>query len=516
MKKLIYAGVSAVVLLLAVVLVIIFTADVPLEKTISLKGYTINVPKDFMASSTGVILNGKAKEVGKFLLIDEDVEETEIPKFSGVSALGDVKTSKLTEKMKVNEFNSDKGSVVQYYVTDVPNPEPYVLSLTFYKDEIGDKLSQKIAQTLIIPEIGKNPPAKNILPPEYEDLDDTLVYKVTLLDGSIMVKNTELIDEFMEKQKKAEDASLEILSYVQSGMGLMEVQDWRCIESDSGRGFMYTYYDKGDGTYTYDNNPTSFESISKDALSEKGITSYNLKIGDAVAVTLLDVPMNLYRENLDELLSLKTDKSTVSHILKIFEKIMTVEQYENITVTKENDTVRIIYKDKSVFDRAKLSKDAAILFSLLSDVSVIEVNVADKEFYIIKRSDIIKGLRVDLNKAAVSKDAFYKFTEELENLAPAEPEINENEQKVLYSATVVIASGSKIKHPETGKLVVVDGYAEKYGFSYVLDNPIVCTVKKAGSIYIASATCEGTVFLSQTLETEAEALEVIEKIKEYS
>lgn len=516
MKKIITICATITALIVAVILAVVLMHETPLEKTISLRGYTINVPKNFTASSDGTIFDGKAREVGKFVLISEKVGENKIPEFSGVSVSGDVKTTVHYENIKKNEFASSAGKVVQYYVTDVLNPEPYAISLTFLKGNISGKLCDRIGETITIPEIGKRPPEKNITAPKYEELDDTVVYKVTLLDGSVLVNNIELIDMFMERQSNKQSTAIGILTYVQSEVGLMELENWKYIESDSGRGFMYLYYDEGDGEFTYDNNPVSFESIAKDTISDEGITSYNLKVGDAVTETLLDVPLNLYRENADELLSYKTDKSDTETVIKILQKIMTKKQFSKIKVTKDGDTVKITFNDSSVFDAVKLSKDAAVIFCLLSDVNTIEVTVKGGERYIIKRSELSKGLKINLEKAADSADRFSEFTEEIENITPAEPELEEENDEVLYSATVVIARGSKVTHPRTGNKVVVDDYAEKYGFGYYLGKPIVCTVKKNGDIYKATAVCNGKTILSQTLGSRAEAQKAIDTIKAYS
>lgn len=515
----------AVLVIVAAACAVWFAVDRPLDKQISAKGYEISVPKTWSFDADGVLTDKNGKLVGKFILVNTEPDLNNTASYSGFEVRGDVKTENKTEVILKNTFDTDNGKAVQYFIKNIPNPEPYAVSITLLRTGVSTMTGERIAASLQIPEIGSKPPQKNIAAPCSSDITDDKTVKIDLADGSTAVKNVSLIDVFISLQKKNERTGLDILNFEQTENG-ETLKVWSHIESDGGRGFLYSYYDRGDGIYTYDNNPVMFDSITKEIVKEKEITSYRLKIGETETFRLLEIPTNLYRDKAEALVALKTDESTEQSAMNILEEILPAEQMENVSAEKTSDGLKIVFNENETVDRAKLSKDAAVMFSLLSDVDVIRISETGGDDFVLKRNDVLKNAEAE--NATDTPENFAKFAEEIESVPPARPEGATNNGKsgetignasdgsVVYSSTVVISSSTKIKHPKTGEMVEIGPYAEQVGVSQYLNKPITCTIKKTGNAYLATASCGGSVIYSQPLEDEAAVQNAIRQIQSYS
>ncbi len=169
-----------------------------------------------------------------------------------------------------------------------------------------------------------------------------------------------------------------------------------------------------------------------------------------------------------------------------------------------------------------------MLFSLLPDVNTINVQTAGGDTFVLKRTEILKKIENAAQAAPSTPENFAKFAEEIESVPPAKPvgekgnDAGNNNNStpadgdVIYSSSIVISPSTKVKHPKTGEMVAVGPYAEQMGVSQYLNKSIHCTIKKTGSIYLATATCGGSVIYSQPLETEAEVKNAIAQIKAFS
>lgn len=534
MKKGIIVAAIIAAVVAAVVFAVWFTVGKPLDKVITAKGYAISVPDGWVSDAEGTLTDKNGTVVGKFILVNEEPDFNNTVSYSGVSAKGDVRQEDITDKIVKNTFESENGKTVQYFIRDIPNPEPYAISLTFFRSGVGALTCDRIAGSLQIPELGSNPPPKNIAAPAYADVGESRACKLAFTDGSAAVKNMSLIDDFIKRQKKLESTGLDVLSYKEDENGGESLKTWSHIESDKGRGYLYTYYDRGDGIYTYDNNPLIFDSITKELVEDKEITSYRLKTGETETTRLLEIPMNLYRDKAETLVSLKTAESTDESLMKILEQIMTPEQLKTITAAKTPDGIKILYHEEGQVDRSKLSKDAAVLFSLASDIQTVTVEDANGETYVLNRNDILNDVETPPETATATPEDFAKFAEELESIPPAQPESSGGEGntdtesgsesesnsvadgEVIYSATIVIPSDKLVKHPDTGEMVPIGPYAEQMGFGAYLGKPITCTIKKAGRGYLATASSGGSVIMSYPLSTEADVQNAISQIQAYS
>lgn len=523
------AAVTLTILLLAIAAVVCavwLTAVKPLGKQISAKGYEISVPKSWSFGADGILTDKKGSIVGKFVLVNEEPDLSNVAAYSGFEVQGEVKTESKTEVILKNVFETDSGMAVQYFIKDIPNPEPYAVSITLLRPGVGNITGERIAASFKIPEIGSKPPRKNITAPSYEDIAEDKTAKLVLENGNTSVKNASLIDMFIGMQKKNERTGLDILSFEQTD-GSEVLREWVHIESDAGRGFLYTYYDIGNGIYTYDNNPVMFDSITKEAAEDTEITSYCLKIGETETTKLLEIPLNIYRDNAEALVALKTAESTDEAAMNVLEQILEPEQLKNVSAAKTSDGLEIVFGENEMLDSAKISKDAAVIFSLLSDIEVINVSVTNGDNFVLKRNDVLKNTAEDAEAAADSPENFAKFAEKIESVPPAKPKDSANSGKessvngaadgeIVYSSTVQFSANTKVKHPNTGEMVEIGPYAEKLGVSQYLNKPITCTIKKSGSAYMVTATCNGSVIYSQPLEDEAAVQNMISQIKAYS
>ncbi len=467
-----------------------------LEKTVSVQGYEISVPKKWSSDSKGNLYDKNGRVAGEFTLVNEDkaIVGKEI-------ADGVIKCE--------TQQNSKSASV--YYIKNLPNPEPYAASLLFYKDTVSERLAQKIYESFAIPPIGTNPPKKNIASPELSEITNDKICRVEFADGTVTVKNIKLINTFVDRQKELQSTGVDILGYKEES-GEFLLNSWYHIESDKGAGYMYTYYKKDDGTYTYDNNPLTFEAITKEMSEEKGTTSYRLTSGGVNTTTILEIPLNLYRDNAEELIALKTMSATEAEIQKILDKIKTKQELNSLTFRVSSNALLITYDEAITPQRNVAYSDAAVLFGLASNLDSITFVYSDGTEYTFTRNQIEKSLNTNMNSAADNKENFVDYAEEIEQ----NQQNQTTDGAVVYSGTVTVSYNTMVTHPDTGERVAVGPYAEKKGYGQYLGKPIYCEIRRMGSGYIASASCGGNVIGSYPLNSEAELNNAISLIKAYS
>ncbi len=522
MKK----GTRIIIILIAAIIVLAAVGTLgfilvrPLSQTITNKGYAISVPKGWTSDAEGAIYNQNGKMVGKFLLIHEPPKADEPSMYSGFSVKTVDQTEELTSVVSKNTLTTNKGKAAQYFIQNIPNPAPYAVSLTFLRSGVNSMTAERIAASFTVPALGARPPKKNITAPAYNDVGEDKTAVFFLPDGSVTVKNIHLIDAFISRQSKKESTGLDLLCYRQATEG-EKLASWVHIESDKGKGYLYTYYSLEDSSYTYDNNPILFDRITKEIMQDKGVTAYQLRVGSVEAARILEIPTNIYRDNAEQLLAFQTTNSDEEVIRSILTTIFTPEQMESVSIQKTDAEIRLVISGEQELDRAKLSKDVAVLFRLLSDVETIVIEQPDKYIFYFRRNEVLQWVTQSKTDANTT-ESFVEFTEAIEPIPPPKAEREKDDSvtlgsgNVVYSTTVVFTPSTKVRHPNTGKKVAIGPYAEKYGFSQYLNKPIQCVIKRSGLAYVATAMVDGSVIYTQPLETEAAVLDAIKQLQAYS
>ncbi len=520
MKKAMIGMLSAIVAAVLITLAVLyFVGGKPLGKTVSFKGYEISVPTAWVAGSDGTLTDEDGTVLGKYTLINTEPDMENTTSYAGIPVNGDVKTENVSDSMLKNTFSSDQGKAVQYFVKDIPNPEPYAVSIALYRNHVSRKTCDAIAESFKLPELGNKPPMKNITVPLYDDIAADKTAKMKLADGTVSVKNASLLEAFIKMQEEKQATGLDVLSYITEEDGTVRLESWTHLEHFDGRGYLYTYYDKGDGVFTYDNNPQLFDTVTKEVKEQDGITVYHLKTGETETSILLEIPMNPYRDNADALLEMKTDASTAESVTEIINEIMPEEKAAAVKVEKSEDTVTLTYSENAEIDPAELSKEAAVIFSLASDVNTVVAKDADGKRYVLTRDDVMGKVEMPKEEITRSPEDYAKFAESVEQIPPAEPKKEETQGgangAVVYSKSIYISSGTMVTHPRTGEKVPVGPYAQKMGYGHLLDKSIQCTIRRSGSGYMATATCGGAVIASQYLADEAALRSAIASIGGY-
>lgn len=495
-KRLFTVIIAAIVFALVVGFLYLQFGYERLEKTISVQGYEITVPKKWSSDSKGILYDKNGKMAGEFTLVNEDRA---------------IVGKEIAQNVIKCETQQNSKNAVVYYIKNLPNPEPYAASLLFYKETVSERLSQKIYESFTIPAIGTNPPKKNISSPELSEIKDDKVCRVEFADGTVTVKNIKLINTFIDRQRDKQSTGLDILDYKEEN-GEFSLNSWYHIESDNGAGYMYTYYKKDDGAYTYDNNPLTFEAITKEMSEEKSITTYRLSSAGVNTTTVLEIPLNLYRDNAEELIALKTMSATEIEIQKILDKIKTKSELNSLTFKVSSNALLITYDEGVKAERNKAYSDAAVFFSLASNLDSITFVYDDGTEYTFTRKQIEKTLDTNMNSVAENKENFVDYTEEIEK----NQQTQVADGAVVYSGTVTVSYNTMVTHPKSGELVEIGPVAERKGYGQYIGKPIYCEIRRMGSAYIASASCGGGVIGSYPLNSEAELQSAINLIKAYS
>lgn len=400
-KKLIIIISAVLVAVLACAVAILVFGTPELTKAVNVRGYEIKIPQKWSYDSKGNFYNEKGEQAGKFILVDEPVNKDNALDFCA-EEVKDEKMSVISDALINYNFTSGNGETEMYFIPDLKNPEPYGAEVVIYTDIVKSNLGKKIAKGFKTPEFGTNPPKKNISAHDLGVAGENTVTKTEHKDGTVTVKNVELLSGFDEKIKNKVSIGVNVITYKEAEDGSKTIISWRYLESDNGKGYLYTYYEKAGDVYTYDNNPILFKTITKEIFDGENVASYTINTeNDNVAI--IKLPLD------------KTDEKN--------------EENEGSSKQEENTP---------------------------------------------KNSDIV------------------------------------------YSGTVVISSDTLVTHPDTGEKVAVGPYAEARGFGAYLGKAINCVIKRSGSGYIATASCNGAVIASYPLNSEAELNWAISMIKAYS
>jgi len=519
-KGIIIIVIAVIAAIAATAAALYFLGGEPLSKTVSLNGYEISVPKDWVASADGTLTDKEGSVAGRYMLINEELSLDNNFVYAEETSIVPTEQTDFAANIKKSTFETAKGKTVQYLIYNLPNPEPYAATVTLYLDRVSPKTADGIAKSFKMPVIGSKPPAKNIPVPLFDEIETDKAAKLTAADGTVSVKNISLIDGFIKMQSEGNATGLDIITYKKDENENLLLESWSHVENSNGQGFMYIYKDRGDGVYTYDNNPVIFQSITKEVQKDKGITAYRLKIGEAETTNLLEIPIDLYRDNAQELVAMKTDASTEESVSQILDQIIPAEERAGVTSEKKNDSVTIIFGEGSKTDAKNISKDAAVIFALSPDVNTVTAKDANGKTYVLERDEILSEVKDAADAATKSPEDFAKFTEELEKVEPPKAEGatggNVPSGTVLYSGTVVISANTMVTHPRTGERVAVGPYAEARGYGGYLGKPITVTFTQKGKGCIATATCGGAVIASQAFESVAAAQSAINMVKAYS
>lgn len=489
--------ISIPVLLIVLITVCAFLGNVPLEKTMNVQGYTISIPEKWSSDSKGNFYDKNGNQAGAFTLVGKESEHP--PALDNVKS--EISRDFLSDTILKYEFSDDGNDVIIYYIKDLPNPEPYAAELVFYNEHISKKMAEKIYNTFTMPQIGSNPPLKNISVPE--NIKENAVY---ISDSEVL--NIEILNEFIEKLLKKENAGADIFEYTKDD-GL---KHWYSLESEKGTGYLYSYYEKADGIYTYDNSPVIFESISKEISDKEETTAYILKSNGKEDTNLIKIPLDRYRDNAKELLALKTDKADSERVREILEKILSFDEINGLNVELNEKNVVLKFSENVKSDRGKAYSQSAILFSLAANVDSVTAEYNDGKQFTFLRNEVNNKTKSDVNEAAVNEKDFIKYTEEIK-------ETQENvarEGEVVYSGAVVISYNTMVTHPRTGERVAIGPYAEERGYGGYLGKTINCVIKRSGNGYIATASCGGSVIASYPLNSESELNWAIGMIRAYS
>ena len=493
-EKKIIKIVSLTILVLVCLTLLLFALNPSLEQTMEVRGYKISIPNKWSYDSKGNIYDKNGNAVGTFTLTD-----------SNQISENDNRSVEIAENIiKYDDYSKDSTQGILYSISNLPNPEPYGAKIVFYDGYVREGLADKIVKTFTIPQLGANPPQKNIKEPD----EESSVIKIEFEDESVVVKNTNLLSEFSEKQSKKENFGINVLSYEEKD-GKKSISSWKYLESHNGVGYVYTYYQKGENIYTYDNNPLCFVEISKVISEEDSTTSYYIKNEEKEDCMLIDFPLNRYRDNAKELIALKTDNAKSADIQQILNKILNGQELKNSTFKFKERNLSISFSEDVMPDEKKAYSHSAVIFGLVGNVDIIKISYSDGKVFSYTREQIEKALNEKTDSVVSDEKTFVDYTEKIE-------QEQTNDGEVVYTGTVTVSYDTLVTHPKTGERVKIGPYAERMGFSKYLNVPIQCVIKRSGSGYVATAHSNGKTITTYPLENEARLNWAINLINSYS
>ena len=485
-KKVIYAVISAVVIL-AVAVVCASLMSVSLDKSIEVRGYKISIPEKWSSDSKGNIYDKKGNLAGNFTLVD--IESENPPSLENVEV--EISRDFLSDTVSKYEYSDAGEDVIIYYIKDLPNPEPYAAELVFYNEHISKKTADEIYNTFKMPTLGKNPPPKNIAIPEINE------EIVCITDTE--VSNIGVLNTFAEKLSAKESFSANVLEYKKDGEETV-LKSWYSLECTEGIGYMYSYYEKENGTYTYDNNAVIFDNLSKVISNEDETTSYILKADGKEDVQLIKVPLDRLRDNAKELVAMKTESADDEHVRKVMDKILSTDELKDLDLEVKEDLLSITFGEGVKADKGQAYSQAAVVFGLAENIDSVKVKYNDGTEYTFNKNQVNKDTKSDVTQVTKSEENFVKYTEEIKE----QQEYAATDGAVVYSGTVMMSYSTMVTHPRTGERVEIGPYAEARGYGGYLGKPINCVIKRSGNGYIATATCGGSVIASYPLNSESE------------
>lgn len=302
-KRIILIVIYVVLILVAAALIFNLFSLPKLTKDVEFKGYKITVPENWSNDSKGNLYDKQGYQVGNFTLANSEKKQ-EIYS-SPVEITKNI--------IKYEEFLSDSIPSKLYVAQNLPNPEPYSAQIVLYDEYVNEKLADEIAKTFTIPKFGANPPEKNIKTPNEENS----FVKIKLEDDGEILKNSNLLLEFLNKQSAKEDFGINVITYKEKDEKI-ELSSWKYLESDKGVGYLYTYYEAENGLYTYDNDALEFLELSKTVSVEEQLTSYFLIAKNDKKIELVDL---LPEKEIDNVIIEEEKEETVEEFVQKVEEI---------------------------------------------------------------------------------------------------------------------------------------------------------------------------------------------------
>jgi len=457
-------------------------------QSVSVKGYTLLAPKSWEISreENAVIFSKGDVETGRFSLLYQEAEPADIPAMFGFSAEGLTARESDQYAVKVYElgFEENGHGVVQYVFGGLPAAPPYAAVLTLIDADSATK--RRMIAGFSLPELGENPPPKPLPAPDAAFLEEA-VYSVATDDGRRAYHVSKLTHLMNRGEKEKATDGVHLLSYKESEESIL-LETWYYLQTNGGVNRLYTYYPTADGSYIYDNDPQLVKRITKEVSAEEDYIRYF-----ADGLLLLDTPYNPYTENKETLMEEKGAQiGDNTAVRKLIDSALPVGiSVESITLETETEpfgltatytiTDRNRHVAEGVLDEAPFYQHALVLFSLIDNVDTISLQLTSegdlyKLFYERKQAEEQFDNR-DLRSFSETEESFEGFVEEVPAITPppmAEEEGSgkTNGVKKFFSYTFTVHSGMKVTHPNTGALVQVDPYAERYGVSRYLDKPI--------------------------------------------
>ncbi len=525
MKKVTWISLAVATLLLLFVAGGFYVIKTGGYQAVDIKGYSLAVPKAWRVETDedSAYFFQKGTEVGSFSLLYKDAEITQVPTLAGFGEVAvEIKESDMFD-VKVYElsFAENGRQILQYVFSDLPAAPPYKAVLTL--QNVNERKGKRILSSVKLPDINENHPPKPIGKPDENFLSESAVYTQETELG-ILAYHTRKLDALLTTQKNVKNpVGLHILAY-QDGEAGRTITQWYYLLVQEESIELYTYRQMEDGSYIYDNNPKRVKQLTKEVLEEEGIVRY---LADGLLI--LEAPYNQYSDSQDALLKHKhapaEDESTLRSVIE--SALPTGASVDSVSLQTEGEsrklTVRYVlpsgsrYVNKNILDETPFYQNALVLFSLIDGVDTISMEVlAEGEIYRMnyerKRAEKQFEDR-DLREFTESEAAFSEFVEEIPRATP--PPAVENEDtgkttspKIVFTDVVTVHSGQKITHPETGKLVRVDPYAEKYGVTQYLGRAITVTayeqIVDGETRYWGTATCDGVDIATYPFPSKAE------------
>ncbi len=478
-------------------------------KQVDVKGYTISVPEkwDIKTEDNELLFTEEEEEKGRFVLMYQDCELKDIPAHFGYTPENLVisESDEYAAKVYAFSFTSENKPITQYVFNDLPTAPPYKAVLTLH--DVSEKTALAMLSGVKLPDLGKNPPAKPVSVPEDEALADT-VYTVRNEYGYFSYNLTRLEQWIKPDAKPEAEQGLSILAFDGNDDG-RTLKTWYHIVFDGSKHKLFTYYQVEDGQYIYDNNPRIVTEFKKEFSEEEDYSRYM-----ADDIVLLEGPYNKYSENKDALLQYKGTKAADSNSVEalVMASLPAGIVLEKVEVQSQNEPKELVLKytatdaDQYVtngkLNEAPFYQNSLVLFSLVEDVDRVTIEIAtggkNHTLTYNRKKAEEQFENKDIREFAESDAGFAEFTEEVPNVEPPTNtgSGNKNEgTRVLKTATVVMKSGSTVKHPNYDEYVSVEQYAKRFGVAQYLDKPITITlnerVKNGKTTMWAAASCNG-------------------------
>jgi len=533
MKKGTWISLAIAVLLLVLVAGGFYVIKTGGYQVVDINGYSLAVPKGWTLETNEDVIYffQKGAEIGSFSLLYENVEITQIPSLTGFGgATAGIKESDMFD-VKVYElsFTENDRQILQYVFSDLPAAPPYEAVLTL--QNVNDRTGKRILSSVELPEISENHPLKPIGEPDEKFLAESAVYTHETEMGLLAYHISKLDALLAAQQDVKNPVGLHILTYRDDETGRI-IGQWHYLLAQEDSIELYTYRQLEDGSYIYDNNPKRIKQLTKEILEEEGIVRY---LADGLMV--LEAPYNQYGDSRDVLLKHKHASAEDESALRgVIESALPIgANVDSVSLQTEGEnrelTVQYVlpsenrYVSENVLNETPFYQNALVLFSLIDGVDTIsvEVSAADESYRMdYERKKVEEQFdNRDLREFTESEDAFSEFVEEVPRATP--PPAVENEDtgkttspKIVFTDVVTVYSGQKVTHPETGQLVRVDPYAEKYGVTRYLGRAITVTAYEQivdGEIrYWGTAVCDGVEIASYPFPSKAEMERLISLI----